>query len=450
MATDLDVEVLAYLRHKDGFLTAAHDVVPLEGDRHRVPFFNPASNWRQVSWLRLTNLGTEAATVRIQGIDDAGKGGEAEATVAPGASRALTAQDLEGMGLGSGTGKWQLLVDADQPLQVMSLLRSPTGHLTNLSTAPATAELDGDGRITHRVPLVPPAGGNVQGFVRVTNHGDGSGEVTIRAIDDSGTERGTLTLALAGRQTMGFNSDDLAKGNAAKGLTGSVSAGEGDWRLELESELPIEVLAYARTKDGFVTSLHDAAPAVGRDRHVAVLNPGANWRQVSKLRLVNPGEEMAEVEIIAVDDAGESPGLGASALIPAGASATWTALELEDGTGSGLSGAIGDGAGKWRLRVTSRQPIRALSLMRSPTGHLTNLSTSTLPPAVRQVALTPDVEVPRSVPDVGDVTVAVLGGESAEVPADGSSAVLVASDPEGTVMLALADLDGGYLDGGVR
>ena len=105
MGTDLDIEVLAYLRHKDGFLTAAHDLVPREGGRYRVPFFNPASNWRQVSLLRLTNPGTETATARIQGIDDAGDGGQAETTVAPGASRTLSAQDLGGHGLGRRPGQ---------------------------------------------------------------------------------------------------------------------------------------------------------------------------------------------------------------------------------------------------------------------------------------------------------------------------------------------------------
>ena len=54
----------------------------------------------------------------------------------------LTAQQLEqgddtfqgeGAGIGEGTGKWRLLVTADQAIQVMSLLRSPTGHLINLS-----------------------------------------------------------------------------------------------------------------------------------------------------------------------------------------------------------------------------------------------------------------------------------------------------------------------------
>ena len=89
-----------------------------------------------------------------------------------------------------------------------------------------------------------------------------------------------------------------------------------------------------------------------------------------------------------------------------------------------------------------------MSLMTSPTGHLSNLSTSTLPPEVRRVALTVDVEVPWGVGDMSDVTVAALGRESAEAPVDGSSSVLVASDDGGTVLLALADEDGGYLDGG--
>ncbi len=448
--SDLDLEVLAYLRTRDGFLTAMHDVVPGENGRHRVPILNPASNERQVSLLRLTNPGTASAAVRITGIDDAGAGGAgaAEATVAAGATRTLTAADLERMGLGDGAGKWRLLVESDRPLRLVNLLRSPTGHLTNLSTAPATAGPDGAGGVVHRVPLMPAAGGHVQGFVRVTNHGDEPGGVTIRAVDDAGMERGTLRLEVGARATAPFNSDDLAEGNAAKGLAGSVTAGDGDWRLELESDLPIEVLAYARTRDGFVTSLHDAAPTVGRDSHVATLNPGSNDRQVSSLRLVNAGGAAAEVAIVAVDDAGGSPGGAVSLVVPAGGAVTHTSLELEEGAGSGLVGGIGDGAGKWRLRVTSRQPVRALSLIRSPTGHLTNLSTATAPPVARVVALAPAVEVPPEMRDVGDVVVRTLGGDGAEVAADGSSSVLVASDEGGTVLLALADEDGGLLDGG--
>ena len=38
--------------------------------------------------------------------------------------------------LGDGLGKWRLNIRSTADIQVMSLLSSPTGHLTNLSTAP--------------------------------------------------------------------------------------------------------------------------------------------------------------------------------------------------------------------------------------------------------------------------------------------------------------------------
>ena len=50
-----------------------------------------------------------------------------------------------------------------------------------------------------------------------------------------------------------------------------------------------------------------------------------------------------------------------------------TARQLEQG-GSGLSGRLGDGAGKWQLTVSASSPIQVMSLMRSTTGLLSNLS----------------------------------------------------------------------------
>ena len=61
--------------------------------------------------------------------------------------------------------------------------------------------------------------------------------------------------------------------------------------------------------------------------------------------------------------------------VAAGGSRTLLASELEAG-GAGVTGALGDGAGKWRLRVSSNRPIVVMSLLESPTGHLTNLSTA--------------------------------------------------------------------------
>ena len=96
-----------------------------------------------------------------------------------------------------------------------------------------------------------------------------------------------------------FNSD-LEAGSARKGLPDGVGPpGAGIWRLELSSLLDIEVLSYARTSDGFVTSLHDTAPAAAGVHRVVFLNPGRNVDQVSRLRLINPGTEDAFVTIAA-------------------------------------------------------------------------------------------------------------------------------------------------------
>ena len=376
LRTDLDVEVLAYVRTADGFLTAMHDTVPGAGNRHRVALFNPGRNHSQVSLLRLVNPGGEDAEVAITGVDDAGRpAGPVNVTVPAGAAQTFSAQDLESGGgrlsgaLGAGAGKWRLTVVPSQPVFVMNLLRSPTGHLANLST---TAAVGSGG--THVLPLIPAKStSGREGFVRVVNRSGRAGEVRIAAFDDAGQEYGPLTLALAADATVHFSSGDLEDGNAAKGLAGRIGAGEGDWRLELRSDLDIEALAYVRTNDGFLTAAHDVAPGRGPHRSIPIFNPGSNRSQVSLLRLVNPTTVTAHATITGIDDAGE-PGGSVQVSIPAGAARTFSAQQLE--SGEGTQGALGDGAGKWRLEVASEQPIIAMSLLRRPTGHLTNLSTS--------------------------------------------------------------------------
>ena len=124
-----------------------------------------------------------------------------------------------------------------------------------------------------------------QGFVRVINHSDVAGEVSVRARDDAGTERGPVTFPITADGAFHFSSADLEGGNPGKGLSGSTGAGTGHWRLELESDVDIEVLAYVRHADGFLTSLHDAAR--GNSARLATFNLGSNWRQVSRLRLAH-------------------------------------------------------------------------------------------------------------------------------------------------------------------
>ena len=289
-----------------------------------------------------------------------------------------SARELEAAGLGDGEGKWQLLVESEEPIRVMSLLSAPTGHLTNLSTAPRNATLDLAGRRIHSVPYMPAADGSVQGFVRVINHDTRSGAVEIAAWDEHGRETGT-TLEVEGSSTVHFNSEDLAGGNPAKGIERGIGSGGTPWRLRLRSDLHIEILAYARTRDGFLTSMHDIAPGAESSRHLVVFNPARNTNQVSSLRLVNLGDAPADVTISGIDDAGRHSHGEVFVTLMARGATTLTSQELEGGAWPSIEGAIGSGVGKWRLRVASSQPIQAMSLLTSPTGHVTNLSSSPVP-----------------------------------------------------------------------
>ena len=229
----------------------------------------------------------------------------------------------------------------------------------------------------HTISLVPAASNTVQqGFVRVINHSDRPGEVRIHAIDDSGERFGPVSLSLEARATRHFNSQDLERGNLSRGLSGGVGDGDGNWRLEMETELDIEPLAYIRTGDGFITSMHEGVRESARRHHVPLFNPGSNRSQRSRLRLINPTEESVEVTLTGRDDEG-APGGEVRLTLEAGMARTLTAQELESG-GTGFSGSLGDGTGKWQLFVSADAPIEVMSLLQSPTGHLASLFVSSL------------------------------------------------------------------------
>ncbi len=391
LSSTLDIEVLSYMRTQDGFLTSLHDMLPREADldvlseasRLRAAIFNPGSNRAQRSSLRLMNPGGRDEPVSVWGVDDWGHRGRSlnygivSTAVPAGGALPVSAAALEASGLGDGAGKWRLTVDMLWPGEAVNLLTSPSGHVTNLSTAPA-ASADG----AWRMPLFPAANSasKREGFVRVLNRRWRAGEVAVVAVDDSGARFGPVTLALKAGQTVHLNSGDLERGNAEKGLpTGVGPPAHGDWRLELTSELDIAVTSYVRTADGFLTSMHDLAPpgVAAQTARVPIFNPGSNRRQASLLRVINDGDAAATVTVTGVDDAG-TPGGEVRLTVPAGEARTWTAADLEAG-GAEFEGGLGDGVGKWRLTVASDVPVSVMSLLRSPGGHLTNLSTSTRP-----------------------------------------------------------------------
>ena len=226
------------------------------------------------------------------------------------------------------------------------------------------------------VPLLLSASNPMrQGFVRIYNRSGNAGGVRILAYDDAGMKASPVELWLGANSALHFNAGDLENGNPDKGIATGIGGGQGDWRLDVETALPVQVLAYVRSDGDFLTAVHDVLRPGADGRFVIpTFNPGSNSERVSKLRLVNPGEDDANLIIEGVDDQGAASG-AVRLVLPAGASRTLSALELEEGA-DGLRGGLGDGAGKWRLFITADQPIVAMSLLESATsGHLTNLST---------------------------------------------------------------------------
>ena len=132
-------------------------------------------------------------------------------------------------------------------------------------------------------------------------------------------------------------------------------------------------MAYVRTSDGFLTNIHDVVPAQGFCWRVPVFNPGSNTNQRSLLRLANPNDREVSISIDGLDDNTASPGSTVTIRLPSQSARTVSASALENGA-EGLTGALGDGVGKWQLAVTSDAPLTVMNLLESPQGHLANLS----------------------------------------------------------------------------
>ena len=230
----------------------------------------------------------------------------------------------------------------------------------------------------HMIPLVPEASHHqLQGFVRVINRSNHAGDVSINAIDDTGRRHGPILLRLGAQQTRHFNSWDLENGDPSKGLSGGVGNGSGSWRLELRTSLDTVALAYIRTADGFLTSIHevaDEASAASLRYDLPFFNPASNRSLVSWMRLINPGSSSADITISGWDDLGQpAPGGDVRLTLRAGAAHMLNAQQLEWGDAH-FVGRLGDGEGKWQLSVSSNHPLHVMSLMSMASGNLTNLT----------------------------------------------------------------------------
>ena len=241
----------------------------------------------------------------------------------------------------------------------------------------------------YSVPLLVPAGtsSEPQGVLRILNGTDESGTVEIYAINDTGTRSGPATFTLNASAAAQFTATDLASGNATLGLTGGIGTNVGDARLQIETDLSIVPLAFVRAADGTLSAMHDTvrgASVDGSDGYtyeVPIFNPASDATQVSRLRLINPGDAAAAVTIGGRDDSSAAATGGDVTLtLAAGGAQTLTAQQLEAGD-TAITGRLGAGTGKWRLTVSSDQPLQVVNIVAATAGYWNNLSTTAVPGA---------------------------------------------------------------------
>lgn len=168
---------------------------------------------------------------------------------------------------------------------------------------------------------------------------------------------------------------------SAEGLfAGTTASGFLCVTVDGETELAAQTFQVRNGVDGiWSASACPVAPLQFNGSVVKVyhVNPAGNTTAQSFVRVINPSASAGTVTITGIDDNGTSAAGSLSFQLPARGSMQINSEDLENGNaGKGLTGSLGDGAGKWRLEVTGEfEGMLVQGLNRNTTnGTVTNLT----------------------------------------------------------------------------
>lgn len=185
---------------------------------------------------------------------------------------------------------------------------------------------------------------------------------------------GTVNIG-AGTVTFNYTGNDISIGPG--GYTAYVCAevAFGNSTV-IDASLVSELTTFTRGGTSSTGASCDLLPLRynGSVVNVYAINPAFNLTAQSFLRIINPSNSAGKVTIDGTDDAG-NPSTPISFVLGAGESKQVNSDSLENG-GPGLTGAWGNGTGKWRAVVTGEfAGMRVQSLNRNYTdGTVTNLT----------------------------------------------------------------------------
>ena len=385
LSSTTKIDALVYMTAGEALYSTLHDVIEPTDDEYWIPLVPGNGELSTGSYLRLTNLNDQVVDVTIRGRDDSGVlGDQVSLSLDSHHSRWLSIADLEaGEGvdgkLGDLDGNWRLTVRANAPIQVMAFVSNDSEVLSNLSSVHRAYSMPTDENeiavVDSRTAWLPGTASDRDAFLRVINRSDRSSQVTISAQDESETTFDDLSLTLDSFEAVHLSASDLEQGNSSKALTGSLGAGQGNWRLTAASDLNFEIASYVRSPDATLASLVAVAPM----RHasnvrVAQLLNTADSAVTNQLRFDNESDAEAQIHIVGTDEAGVQSE-SVSLTLEGGGSTTITSDALINGSDD-LSGNLGSGTGRWRLAIWSDKHIQVVNLLDSA-DHLLNVSSTT-------------------------------------------------------------------------
>ena len=273
--------------------------------------------------------------------------------------------------------------------------------MLNVSMTAATAQTphnEVEASTQHYIPYFLPSTGSwgFESFVRIVWHTCRiHPEFTIHAMDDEGEDYGPINIPWqSGPGGCGkivyFNSRDLERGNANRGILPGIGTGKGAWQLFITSTDPVYAVSYIKRRDAghWFSPMHGVVP-FSRERN-AYFIPMFNRGRWSFLRIINPNDHAIGVTILGQDDhmVGTYDS-GPFLSLEAHQSVTISAYDMEQGREEWKYPEFGhdDGAlsnspvGRWRLYVQERsgpnpnqQPLIVVHLLRAQ-GQIINLST---------------------------------------------------------------------------
>ena len=347
---------------------------------HVVPLLVAGVDGVRDGLLRVVNHSEESGVVHIEARDEAGEEyGPLMLAVESRAGVTLSVRDLEGGNvgkglsgaLGDGQGDWRLSLRSELDIEFGAYVRNAGGLIAETHEVVRAAA-----QVHHVAFFNPGSNRSRRSRLRLANPGSESVTVRIRGRDATGEAApgGEVRLELAAGAVRSVDAQALESGGAD--FEGRLGDGAGKWQLFVSADGPIEVMNLMHSAGGHLANLSAPGPrtrggdgaGAEREHVVPLLVAGVDGVRDGLLRVVNHSEESGVVHIEARDEAGEEYGPLMLA-VESRAGVTLSVRDLEGGNvGKGLSGALGDGQGDWRLSLRSELDIEFGAYVRNAGG----------------------------------------------------------------------------------